>query len=381
MTTKRRPPDRRFLPVAAFFLAGLLWTGAMCVESRAASPAGGIQVGNHVPSLILKDLSGRIHDFSWPDEALPATLFFFFEFRSAPGLFGLTALDRLSARAGDFGLHVVAVEASGLDGPQVSEALEKYSTIYPEPAFPVVPDPDRTARRLFGFSRNPATYIVEKHGVAVFHEEGFDERTVEKASVAIVRLLDMPVGVITEAAEGSAAAAGETEGEAGPRVLLYPGDGVPSFTVNDTFGGEHLFDWPSKSEEVTVVFFWDDPCRPCIEEMIFLDQIYRRSVNMGLSLRVLAVEAGGLDAAGAEAVMGKYRRFYPQPAFPIALDGQARLTGIFGRGELPTTFFIDGKGIVVEVHRGFDRERAAEWTRLIERSLPRAQGVLERILE
>jgi len=324
----------------------------------------------------MKDLSGRSHDFRWPEGTLPATVFFFFEFRSAPGLFGLTALDRLSGQAGDFGLNIVAVESSGLDRSQVSKALEKYTTIYPSPPFPIVADPDRMLRHLFGFSRNPATYIVQKHGVAVFHEEGFDEETVKRLSILIARLLDIPDGVIGSAAADSSPTAIEAESEAVPQVLLYPGDGVPSFTATDTLGRDHPFDWPSESEEVTVVFFWDDPCRSCIEEMIFLDQIYRRAVDMGLSLQVLAVEAGGLDAAGVEAVMKKYRRFYPQPAYPIVLDGHARLTGIFGRGELPTTFFIDGRGIIIEVHRGFDQERAGEWTSLIERTLPRAQGVL-----
>ncbi len=376
MNTKKRPPHRRFLPVAAFLLASLLWPGAIRSESRAASLADGIQVGNHVPPLSMNDLSGRSRDFRWPDEALPATVFFFFEFRSSPGLFGLTALDSLSDQAGDFGLNIVAVEASGLDRSLVSNALEKYKTIYRSPTFPIVADPDRRLRHLFGFSRNPATYVVEKHGVAVFNEEGFDEGSAKRLSTLIARLLDMPDGVIGSAAVDSSPTTVEEEIEAVPQVLLYPGDGVPSFTATDTFGRDHPFDWPSENEEVTVVFFWDDPCRSCIEEMIFLDQLYRRAVDMGLSLRVLAVEAGGLDAAGTEAVMRKYRRFYPQPAYPIALDGHARLTGIFGRGELPTTFFIDGKGIVIEVHRGFDQERAGEWTRLIESALPRAQGVL-----
>jgi peroxiredoxin len=348
----------------------------MRLESRASSLTDGIQVGNHVPPLSLNDISGRSRNFHWPDDALPATIIFFFEFRSAPGLFGLTALDRLSAQAGDFGLNIVAVESSGLDQSQISEALEKYKTIYPSPPFPIVADPDRMLRHLFGFSRSPAAYIVEKHGVAIFHEEGFDEGTTKRLSTLIARLLDIPDGVVRSAAVDSSATAVEEEDETVPQVLLYPGDGVPSFTATDTLGRTHTFDWPSKGEEVTVVFFWNDPCRPCIEEMLFLDQIYRRAVDMGLSLQVLAVEAGGLDAAGVEAVMEKYRRFYPQPAYPIALNSLNRLIGIFGRGDLPTTFFIDGKGIVIEVHRGFDQERAGEWTRLIESSLPRAQGVL-----
>ncbi len=374
MKMKRRPPHRIFLPVGALLLAGFLWPGVMRLESRAASLADGIQVGNHVPPLSLNDISGRRHDFRWPESTLPATVFFFFEFRSAPGLFGLTALDRLSAQAGDFGLNIVAVESSGLDQSQIYESLEKYKTIYPSPTFPIVADPDQMLRHLFGFSRSPAAYIVEKHGVAVFHEEGFDEGTAKKLSTLIARLLDIPDGVVTEAAVDSDPTA--VEEETVPQLLLYPGDGVPSFTATDTLGRDHPFDWPSKGEEVTVVFFWDDPCRPCIEEMLFLDQIYRRAVDMGLSLRILAVEAGGLDANQAEAVMEKYRRFYPQPAYPIALDSLNRLIGIFGRGELPTTFIIDGRGIVIEVHRGFDQERAGEWTRLIESSLPRARGVL-----
>ena len=136
------------------------------------------------------------------------------------------------------------------------------------------------------------------------------------------------------------------------------------------------FDWSPEKEAVTILFFWNDPCISCVQEMLFLDQLSRRAAANDLEVNVLAVEAGGLNAAQTGEVMDKYRKLYPDPSFPILLDSSCGLSGIFGREEFPTTFFIDGRGEIIDVVEGFDPEWARDWTAKVEDHLPRADGVL-----
>ena len=146
--------------------------------------------------------------------------------------------------------------------------------------------------------------------------------------------------------------------------------------MTDISGREQTFDWSAENEEVTILFFWNDPCLPCVQEMLFLDQLSRRASDMDLTVRVLAVEAGGLDAAQAEAVMDKYRTLYPKPTFPILLDSATQLSEVFGREGFPTTFLVDGTGTVIDVVEGFSPDWEGEWTGKVEGLLPRAEGVL-----
>jgi len=336
-----------------------------------------LSTGNHVPALNFSDLEGRPRDITWPGEGAAATLFFFFDLRSAPGILGMTSLDKLYRQAGDFGLDIVAVEASGLGREGITDALERYRAMYPSPPYPVIPDPDGRLKGVFGVSRLPSIFIVERNGVIYFHREGFDERTEALVAAGIRQALHIPEGVLDEIPQVPATDAIPEEPEREALPFLFPGDRVPSLTFIDLEGHSNSLDWSPGGRGVTILFFWGDPCHPCIQEMLFLDQLSGKAQDLDLAVRVLAVAGGSLDDAGARAVMERYGAFYPPPSFPIAVDSVSRLSDTFGRGRLPTTFLIDGSGTLLSVAEDFDRKTAEEWIGLIEKELPRAVGTLD----
>lgn len=375
-------PGVRLLPagLALFTLLCLPFGRAQGDQARPRS-GDALGTGNHVPALRFSDLEGRSREIAWSGEGAAATLFFFFDLRSAPGILGMTFLDRLYRKAADFGLDIVAVEASGLDRAGISDALERYLAMYSPPPFPVIPDSDGRLKGVFGVFDLPSIYIAERHGVIHFHRKGFDERTEALVAARIRQTLHIPDGVLDEAPEVTVPDAPPEEPESGARPLLFPGDRVPHLDFTDLDGHPRALDWSPEGGELTILFFWGDPCRPCIQEMLFLDHLAGKARDLDLALKVLAVAGGGLDAAGARAVMERYKTLYTPPSFPIVLDSVSRLSDTFGRGELPATFLIEGSGTLLSVTEGFDRQTAEEWIGSIERELPRALGALDSLLE
>ncbi len=373
----QRPGPGLSLPVAAAAAAALLF-GA----PEGLSAADGLRTGNHVRALAFTDLSGKTRAVTWNGKGAPATIFYFFDARSAEGLHGITYFDRLHQKAGDFGLEVIAVEAGGREVADIEEALERYRAIYPDPSFPVVPDTGGTLRAAFGVTRLPATFIVEKHGVIFFDRSGFDEETGGMVSERVVKALGIPEGVVDDAPRGQSPPRSDEDPSADGAALLFPGDRLPPLAFTDITGKNHAFEWGSKEEEsVLFFFFWGDPCRPCIEEMLFLDQLTERAAAYGLDIRVMAVERSGLDSAAAGAVLERYTRFYPYPSFPIVLDSENGLSGIFGRPPLPATFLLNARGELLTLADRFDKDIAGEWIALIERILPRSERILRSLLK
>lgn len=367
-------------PALTTLLVLAVLTAAAAPPSSAAEEAESLRVGSHVPPLQFTDLEGKEHSRDWGEEQSRATLFFFFNVRTAPGLLGLTYLDRTYRKAFDFGLRVLAVEGSGLGREAVLAGMERYQSIYSPLPFPVVADPEGAMRRSFGVSELPASYLVERHGIIIDHRKGFDERTEAALSEKLGHFLSLPPGTLAESPVPGRDAA-EPEEDPVDRPLLFAGDKAPPLNVTDMSGKEHRLLWSSEDEEITIIFFWSDPCRPCIEEMLFLDQLSLRTTDIGLPVRILAVAAGDLDAKGTEALLKRYAARYPAPSFPIVLDRDFPLSRVFGRGRMPTTYFVDEKGNIIAHADDFEEGRIGEWKRLIENKLPRARGALQYLPE
>jgi len=358
-----------------------LWLSATGVPASPAAEGSALTTGNHVPSLSFPDLEGRSRTITWAGEASETTIFFFFEFRSAPSVFGLTYLDSLYRRAGDFGLDILAVETSGLDGAAIGAALEKYKTVYSDPPFTIVPDPEGRLRGLFGVSKAPRLFVVERHGVIFFDGRGFDEKIGDRVSEKVARALRLPAGVLEEGAPAAPPDPATGEGPEPAQRILFPGDKVPILSVTDLEGRKHTLDWSPEQRRMAVVFFWGEPCRPCIEEMLFLDRLAGRARDLGLALEIWAVADGRMDASATRAVMEKYATLYPHPIMPIVLDATARLSEVLGPGEPPSTFLINGEGVLLSYADEFNGMVVGEWIGLIEQELPRAGGALLPLLE
>jgi peroxiredoxin len=353
---------RTYLPLPGIILAALLLlplTALPQEEGRRES----LRTGNRLPPLELTDLEGRSHRKEWAGSDPAATLFFFFDISDSEGLYGLTYLEGAYGQAGDFGLRVLAVESSGLSREETLLKLERYQAVYSELSFPLVLDTDGALRRTFGVSGLPETFIAERHGVVIDH-----------------RKVKLPPDRLGGNREKSLWDAGPEEAPA-ERPLLFPGDTAPPLVVTDLEGREHRFLWSSEDAEITIFFFWSDPCRPCIEEMLFLNQLHRRTADIGLPVRILAIESSGLDAARTGTLLEKYAAYYPSLSYPVVLDSVFPLSRTFGRGRMPTTYIMDEKGKVLAHADDFSAERIREWKHLIGNRLPRSRGSLQYLAE
>jgi tetratricopeptide (TPR) repeat protein len=89
-----------------------------------------------------------------------------------------------------------------------------------------------------------------------------------------------------------------------------------------------------------------------IDELRWLDALARRGRDAGLE--VLAVDASGLDATSLKASLERYRRYNPEPSFPVAADADGALGRAFGPFEqLPQTVLLAPDGSIAYRDNGF----------------------------
>jgi peroxiredoxin len=134
---------------------------------------------------------------------------------------------------------------------------------------------------------------------------------------------------------------GEGTDEAGPAV----GNSAPSFTLRDRDGvWASLADYEGRP---VLVNFWATWCGPCIVELPELQSAYDQHEDDGLVIL-------GLNR---DEDLGQIRDFFAntletEVTFPILLDEHGAIADRYQVYNLPTTFVVDGNGIIVAVHRG-----------------------------
>ncbi|GAB1411398.1 MAG: hypothetical protein AMXMBFR31_15700 [Candidatus Desulfobacillus denitrificans] len=122
-----------------------------------------------------------------------------------------------------------------------------------------------------------------------------------------------------------------------PPAKLNIGDAAPAFRAERLDGA--AVDFPAAAGgKPMVIRFWADWCRYCEPEMKAIDAVYRRHRDRGLE--VLAVNAGQ-DRKTVDAFIRKLGVGYP-----TLLDEQSAIAKRYGVVGLPTTYFVDGKGVV-----------------------------------
>jgi cytochrome c biogenesis protein CcmG/thiol:disulfide interchange protein DsbE len=119
---------------------------------------------------------------------------------------------------------------------------------------------------------------------------------------------------------------------------------APDFTL-ETVGGDSitLSDLRGK---VVMVNLWASWCPPCRAEMPAIESIYQANKDKGLE--VLAVNTTFQD--GEQAAADFARSF--GLTFPILLDRDGSVSKSYQLQALPTTFFIDRKGVIRSVVPG-----------------------------
>lgn len=114
--------------------------------------------------------------------------------------------------------------------------------------------------------------------------------------------------------------------------------------------------------KVRVVDFWATWCDPCRDQLPFLDRLSAKYGARGLSVYGVSFDE---DRAALERFLGETHL-----SFTVLWDkGGAVLSDPLEVTRLPTTLFVDRKGVVREVHLGFEKSEERSLEALVERLL------------
>jgi cytochrome c biogenesis protein CcmG/thiol:disulfide interchange protein DsbE len=126
-------------------------------------------------------------------------------------------------------------------------------------------------------------------------------------------------------------------GSDNPAVKLNMGDLAPKFQTV-TVDGKNVDYFSGYAGKPLVIRFWADWCKYCEGEMKAIESVYQRHKDKGLE--VLAINAGQ-DKATIDAFIKKIGVTYP-----ALLDEKSNIARSYGVVGLPTTYFVDAKGVI-----------------------------------
>jgi peroxiredoxin len=129
-----------------------------------------------------------------------------------------------------------------------------------------------------------------------------------------------------------------------PASAIEEGKPAPAFAL-PSISGDGTLSLSDYRGKVVYLDFWASWCAPCISAMPFLEEL--RSEFPSSRFQVLAINLDK-DPKKGKKFMRKYGVKYPS-----ASDPKGRLPESFGLQTMPTSYLIDGKGVVRYVHKGF----------------------------
>ena len=119
---------------------------------------------------------------------------------------------------------------------------------------------------------------------------------------------------------------------------------APDFTLDTIDGGQITLS--DLRGQVVIVNLWASWCPPCRAEMPAIDSVYQ--ANKANGLEVLAVNVTNQDSAAAASAFAQEFGL----TFPILLDRDGAVSRRYLLQALPTTYFIDRKGVIRAVVPG-----------------------------
>jgi cytochrome c biogenesis protein CcmG, thiol:disulfide interchange protein DsbE len=126
-----------------------------------------------------------------------------------------------------------------------------------------------------------------------------------------------------------------------PKAPIF-GDRAPDLNLPSLTSGERVRLTQFRGKPV-MINFWATTCLPCLSEMPLLERTYRRYHG---KLQILGVD----DQEPANEVGAFVRQDHI--TYPIALDSQGNTVYSYQLAGTPTTFFLDARGVIQDVHAG-----------------------------
>lgn len=130
------------------------------------------------------------------------------------------------------------------------------------------------------------------------------------------------------------------------RSIYKPGDEAPDFAlkqVNDNNELEtvRLSDFRGKG---VMLNFWATYCKPCEEEMPYMQELYPEYKEKGIEIIAVSLDA-------SELVIDKFIDKYDL-TFAIPHDTKGKTRDLYKVTNIPSTVFIDPEGVITEVVDG-----------------------------
>jgi thiol-disulfide isomerase/thioredoxin len=151
-------------------------------------------------------------------------------------------------------------------------------------------------------------------------------------------------------ATNGAAAEPTARGKSPPAGQVRVGEAVPSIVVRTVKGGRKI-DLGSMKGKVVLLDIWASWCGPCREEMPLLDDMAARLKDKGIEVVAVSIDE---EKAAAEAFLGAR----PKWTLTLAHDPQGKVPELLQPPKMPTSYLIDGQGVLRYVNAGFEREDA-----------------------
>jgi peroxiredoxin len=151
--------------------------------------------------------------------------------------------------------------------------------------------------------------------------------------------------LVLSALAATSAAAAVQPGEAAPAFTSAALAGTGSITLGDYRG------------KVVYLDFWASWCGPCRLSLPWMEQLRREFGPQGLEVIAVNVDEHTNDARSF------IKRF--TVTYPLAADAQGAVASLYDVQDMPSSYLIDRRGVVRQVHRGFNRADAGKLHALV----------------
>lgn len=117
----------------------------------------------------------------------------------------------------------------------------------------------------------------------------------------------------------------------------------------------------SYKNQIVYVDFWASWCKPCRQSFPFLNEMHQRYASKGL--KIIAINLDDNKKAAAA-----FLKKYPA-SFTIAYDPEGKTPSKYGLKVMPTSYLIDRRGQIINIHKGFKEDQAKALENMISQSL------------